>query len=197
MNEQELRNKLILECSDNSFDCFGYSYLFDKRAQNFRKKVKLLQVSGILIPAIVGATASGYGLDNTFLKLLLYIATPLLIVQFGVSIIAIMYEWDLELAYAYEASQDYDNLHDKFKKLYKLPPPNINEFEKQFEIINSEYNSRGRQDSKHNIKDWERRMGMRYSLREHQKPCRGCNIVPIDMSATKCGVCGDFKNQNI
>ena len=118
MAEQQLRDKIILDCSDNSFHCFGYSYLFDKRAQRFRKKIKLLQVFGIAIPATVGATAVGYGYNNEILKFVLFLAAPLLIIQFTISIIAIIYEWDTELSYAFEATQDYDNLYDKFKKLY-------------------------------------------------------------------------------
>jgi mobilome CxxCx(11)CxxC protein len=195
MTEADLRDKIILESSDNSFHCFGYSYLFDKRAQRFRKRVKLLQVFGIAIPATVGATAVGYGYDNSILKYALILSAPLLVIQFTVSIIAIIYEWDTELAYSYEASQDYNNIYDRFKKLYKLPPVSYTELDKQFEIINTEYGSRSRQDAKHGIKEWELRMGMRYSLREHQKPCATCGKIPTDMEPTECGVCGKFKKQ--
>ena len=192
MTDQEKTDKIKLESSDNAFHAFGYSYIFTKRIKWYLKYINALKFFGIIVPLAVGALAIGYEFKHDILIISITIAIPVTILQLILSTFSIVYKWDDELAYAFEANQDYNYLYDEYEKLYKFPPIGIVELEKQFEILNTKSKNREMQDSKHDITDKERRIGMRYSLREHKKICSACKTVPTSMEATNCGVCGNF-----
>jgi mobilome CxxCx(11)CxxC protein len=191
--ETEAFNKLRSKCWDNSLHSFGHGYIFDKRAQRYGRYVNWLKVFGLLVPAIIGATAIGYGYNNVILKDAIILAIPITIVQFIFSVLAVIYKWDDELSYSFEASQAYNNFWDKFKKLGEIPPKEYGELERRYDLLNVEVISRNQQDTKHNIKEWELRKGMRAALREFQRNCVGCNEIPQSMESKNCNVCGNFK----
>jgi len=190
MDEKE--GKLRKTAWDNSFHSFGMGYIFNKRAQRYSMYVNLLKVFGIVTPVAVGATAMGYGFDSEILKLSVTIAIPLSIIQLVFSVLAVVFKWDQELAYAYEASQDHSLISEEFKKLGNIPQDNLNILEKNIEVLEARYLSRNGQDAKHSIKEWELRKGMRYALREFQKECVACKCKPHSMESTYCDVCGKF-----
>lgn len=190
-NEEKF-NKLRTICWNNATSTFGNAYIFDKKAQRYGFFTNFLKVFGIIVPVTVGATALGYGLNSDILKGIITLAIPLSILQLIFSVFAVVQKWDDELAYAYEASQDLSLLSDSFRKLGNLPPENYKDLDDKFEILNTRYKARNQQNSKHNLKEWELRMGMRYALREFQRPCVGCKEIPISMKSTKCDICGNF-----
>lgn len=192
MTEQDIIDKIKLESSDKSFHAYGYSYIFTKRIKWYLRYINAIKFLGIIVPLTVGALAIGYNFEHDILIISIAIAIPITIIQLIISTLSIVYNWDEELAYAFEANQDYNNLYDEFIKIFKFPPANFHELEKHFEILNTKQKNREQQDSKHNITDKELRIGMRYSLREHRKECAGCNSTPTSMEPTKCGVCGNF-----
>jgi mobilome CxxCx(11)CxxC protein len=192
MTDQEKTDKIKLESSDKAFHAFGYSYIFTKRIKWYLRYINALKFFGIIVPLTVGALAIGYEFKHDILVISIGIAIPATILQLILSTLSIVYKWDDELAYAFEANQDYNHLYDDYTKLYKFPPLSIIELEKQFEVLNAKQKNRETQDSKHDLTEKELRMGMRYSLREHKKECAGCKLVPTTMEATKCGVCGNF-----
>ncbi len=73
-----------------------------------------------------------------------------------------------------------------------LPPDNFKELDEKFEILNTRLKARTQQNSKHKLKEWELRMGMRYALREFQRKCVCCEEIPVAMISTNCDVCGKF-----
>ena len=192
MTDQEKVDKIKLESSDKAFHAFGYSYIFTRRIKWYLRYINALKFFGIIVPLTVGALAIGYKFTNDILFVSIAIAIPVTILQLILSTLSIVYKWDDELAYAFETNQDYNHLYDDYTKLYKFSPSNINELEKQFEVLNAKNKIRETQDLKHNITEKELRRGMRYSLREHKKECAGCKLVPTTMKAQKCGVCGNF-----
>src|SRR6185503_11700711 len=196
MPRENLYDKLRSECHENAFHSFGYAYIFDKRAQRFGRWVNLLKAFGVLVPAIVGATAIGYGYNNALLKYAIVIAIPITIIQFVFSLLAIVYKWDDELAYAYEASSSYNDLYNKFSKTGKFPPAEYDHLSKEFDYITIEQTFRGQQDGKHNIREWELRKGMKYALRQYKQKCSGCGDIPLSMTSTNCYVCGKFSFKN-
>ncbi|MDB5116375.1 MAG: putative rane protein [Mucilaginibacter sp.] len=192
MAEENLYDKLRNECHDKAFDCFGYSYIFEKKALRLRRWVTLIKAFGVLVPSLVGITALGYGYDNQILKNLIVVAIPLTLIQFIISLWAIIYKWDDELSYSYEAKVNYDSLYEKFKQLGKFPPNLYEELRTKYDLISVEYSLRSQQDAQHSLREWELRKGMKYSLREHKKECYGCKIIPLSMKSTDCYVCGNF-----
>jgi len=193
MNEQE--KKLRTEAWNDSFHTFGKGYIFDKRAEKFSKNINLLKVFGIVTPIAVGATAIGYGHDAEILKSLIAFAIPILIIQLVFSVFTVIFRWDKELAYAYEASQDYNNLSSSFKKLGNLPPSEYENLEKSLDVLKTRYQARSEQDAKHSIREWELRKGMRYALRQFRRECVACKIIPESMESTDCNVCGKFEGE--
>lgn len=190
--EKERYDKLRKACWDKATHAFALSYIFDKKAQRHSFYTNLLKIFGIVVPVTVGATASGYGLDSVILKSAITIAIPLTILQLIFSVLAVVKKWDDELAYSYEASQDLSLLSDEFKKLGSLPPPDFLELNTAYDLLNTRYKARSQQNSKHNIKEWEGRLGMRYALREFQRKCVGCQEVPLSLKSTDCDVCGKY-----
>lgn len=185
-------DKLRTTCWNNAITAFGIAYIFDKKAQRHGFYTNLLKVFGIVVPVTVGATAMGYGIGAIALKAVIALAIPLSIIQLVFSVFAVVHKWDDELAYAFEASQDLSILSDSFKKLGNLPPDNYKELDEKFEVFNTRLKARMQQNSKHNIKEWELRMGMHYALREFQKKCIGCGETPKSMKSTDCDICGNF-----
>jgi len=179
MPEENLYDKLRLECHHKSQDCSAMRYIFEQRAKRLNWRVTLIK-------------AFGYGLDNTMLKDLIVIAVPVSCIQFAISLWAIIYNWDGELAYSYEGIQSYNPLYSQYHELASYPPNNFDDLKQKFDLINIEMSFRSQQDASHNIAEWENRMGMRYSLREHQVACVGCKKTPLSLDSTDCDVCGKF-----
>ncbi len=196
-NDLEIYNKLRSKCWDSAFHSYGYQYIFDRRSSCYSKLLNIIKVLGIIVPAFIGITALGYGLRNELLQHALDIAIPITIVQFIFSTFAVIYKWDDELTYSFESSQSHNNLHRRFKRIAEFPPGDYLNFKIDFELIDEELNSRLQQDSKHLIKDKERRKGMRFALRQNMKQCAYCKFIPSDMISTDCPVCGQFDTKII
>ena len=42
------------------------------------------------------------------------------------------------------------------------------------------------------VTDKEKRIGMRFGLRELSRKCVGCNEIPLSMNTSNCDICGNF-----
>ena len=159
--EEQRISKLRQECWNNALHTFGKAYIFSKRARRYGFLVNLLKVFGIIVPVAVGATALGYGFQSSALQYAIALAIPSSIAQLVISVFAIIYKWDDELAYSYEASTDYNNLSEEFKILGNVPSGDLQRLFNEVKIANTKQRLRNEQDSKHNIYERELRMGMR------------------------------------
>ena len=72
--QDERYDKLRKACWDKSFHCFAFGYIFDKKAQRFSFYLNILKVFGIAVPSAIGATALGYGINSSILKLMIVVA---------------------------------------------------------------------------------------------------------------------------
>ena len=186
---------VINDAWDNSLHSFGKSYIFSKRARFYMRWIRFVTILGIIVPVTIGATASGYGFNSYILKETITISIPLAILQLIISVFSLVNNWSDNLTYSIEASNDYNNLSDGFKKIAKSYTKNLTELSHQYEIINTKYTSRNDQDTKYVISERERRQGMRYALREFKRQCIGCNEIPVSLESTECSVCGRY-NKN-
>jgi len=192
MQTQEVTELLVRQnAHDRKLHTFGYSKIFSIRARKFSKRLNWITKVGFLLPAILGAYALSYGTDDNF-KIILYVFVPLSLVQFILSLWASLSKWDDEYAYALEASNHYSTLNTRFKNLATFSSNTLEELKTSFIDLDSEYDQRSNLDSKHDIKEWERRYGMRTSLREYQKECIGCHSIPQNYKSTDCDICGKF-----
>lgn len=192
MNAEEQYNQTRIKCHDKAFHCYGFSYIFKTRANRLRSRVNLLKAFGVIVPATIGTIALGYGVSNWLMNTAIVIAIPVTMIQFIISICAIIYKWDEELSYCYESIPAHNNLYSRFKKLGTLPPRALKELETEFEKLELELMFRENQDDQHHIQNWETRMGMKWSLREHQHKCVECGVQPFSTKSTDCHVCGNY-----
>lgn len=191
MSDADQYDNLRRKCHEQAFHRFGYAYIFKKRAEHLRWSINMIKAMGIVVPAAVGAIALSYSTDSWLLELAIGIAIPAMIFQFVLSLWAVLYKWDDELAYCYESMPSHNGLYSKLKHLGQFPPPKFKDLESQYEKLEIEINLRSQLDEQHNIKGWESRMGMQWSLREHQHKCVKCNVQPFGTKSTNCEVCGN------
>lgn len=154
-------------------------------------KLNILTCVGVGIPVIIGALVVGFGRDVISPELLVS-AGILGVVQTAVSLWAIVAGWVGKQAAAIEAMSNNYRFADRYCDLAKLPPTALKDLQRQFELIDREERGYSIADVKQGVTEPERRAGMRAALRNFGRACAGCQTVPTDMTATGCGVCGNF-----
>lgn len=179
-------------CADSALECYGTAYIFERRAAKIRTKIKVLTFLGIAGPASVGAIIGTYNIDTNQLKILLLISGIIAIPQFVCSIWSVVSGWDRNLSYSLESKAANYRLASQFDRLGKTGSMSPNEFDIEFQLIGREEEFRKNQDNQHDISESEKRMGMRYGLRQYQRNCAGCKRIPNSMKSTNCGICGKF-----
>lgn len=186
-----LRNK----CWEEALHCYGTSYVFERRANVLRCRLRFLTFLGIVVPASVGAVVVSFGANSILTGVFLSFASVLGLIQLIVSIWSLTHRWDDQFGYALESLSANRILYDKFQTLASDPPAELDEAKNQFQLINAENNARSSLDEKQGVTENEKRAGMRAALRQLQKPCAACGQVPTSMTPTDCDVCGNFKQR--
>ena len=179
-------------CADAALKCHGTAYIFEKRASAIRRKITLLSFLGIAVPASVGAIIGKYSLSAENLRLVLGIAGTIATIQLLVSIWSLVSGWNQNLTHYLESKSANYRLSGQFEKLIKTTTLSGHDFEVEFQTLEREAALRANLDNQHDITDKEKRMGMRYGLRQYQRPCAGCRKIPTTMKPTNCGICGNF-----
>lgn len=179
-------------CADSALYSHGTAYIFERRAAKIRTKIYILTFLGIAGPASVGAIIGTYGLDAGYIKILLSIAGFIAIIQFIFSIWSVVSGWDRNLSYCLESKAANYRLASQFEILCRTDSLSPSEFDIEFQLLCREEEFRKNQDNQHDIREDEKRMGMRYGLRQYQRSCAGCKQVPNSMNSTECGICGNF-----
>ncbi len=189
---EEIEEKIRKDCWNQAKQCFGYSYIFSKKASINNKLLNTLKILGLIIPFIIGTIALG-GTDSRIISILIYIGGGLMTIQAIISAFAIFVKWDDNYAYYIDSKIDRANLSEDFKELANISSTSMEELKLNYNVLKAKLKSRESQDAKYDLKDWELRMGMRSALREFQSQCAGCKKIPLSMEPTKCDICGSYK----
>lgn len=192
MTACRIQPEKLRQCADEALRAHGTAYIFEKRAAKLRRKLFFLSFFGVAGPASVGAIIGTYNLDSDTTKIVIGIAGAIAIVQLLYSIWSLVSRWDNNLAGYIESKATNYNLSSRFENLSKDASLGQAEFDSEFRVLEKEAEIRKSLDHQFDVTDKEKRMGMRYGLRQFQRPCASCNKVPTDMKQTSCGVCGDF-----
>ena len=179
-------------CADKALKAHGTAYIFEKRAAELRRKLLVLSFFGIAGPASVGAIIGTYNLDSQTTQIVIWVSGAIAIIQLLVSIWSLVSKWDSNLASYIESKVSNYSLSSRFENLAKEATISQSEFDIEFKVLEKEAELRRSLDLQFDVTNKEKQMGMRYGLRQFQRPCAGCNKVPTDMKPTSCGVCGDF-----
>jgi mobilome CxxCx(11)CxxC protein len=189
MSRDETLDSLRQECWTRAINAYGTGYLFENRARELRPYVRGLTFLGIAVPAAAGGILLAVGPTGTAIPYLLAIAAPLGVVQLIGSVWSLASRWDDSLVYFQESATDNYRLSEQYRKLGADPPSDAR---LRFEIIEASYQARCDADTKQALNEKEKRRGLRAGLKQFQRKCVACNVVPNSMRPTKCGVCGDF-----
>lgn len=180
------------QCWKEAKDCFATANIFEKRILKLRKLRRAIVFLGVIIPVVIGSIVIAFGADFDLLPYFIIGAAILGIIQIVLSVWAIIAKWDETFEYAIESTIANYDLADRYRKLAKNPPSEIDPFEKAFNLLEVENKSRTAQDNKQSINEKEKRYGMRATLREFQVKCSGCGEIPTSMKPTDCDICGNF-----
>lgn len=182
------------DCWNRAINAFGTGEIFRRRSQKYTKRIQLLTFLGIVVPILVGAVVLSFGTNFTYLGEVLAFAGIISIIQLVVSAWALVANWTENLQYSLESSTDNFALSLKFKDLGQNPPT---DFATRVAVLQTKDESRQDMDNKRNISNEELRRGHRAGLRQFERPCKGCKIVPISMEPSNCDVCGKFQRWSI
>jgi len=192
---KNIPESLLRRCSDEALKAHGTGYIFEKRAAEIKTKLNILNFFGIIGPVALGTTIATYDLNNDAVDAVKFIAGTIGFIQIIFTTWSMIEGWgDKASSYTESKSSNY-SIAKRLKDLEHNLTLSKNQFESELAVIEKEIEIRNTIDAKHDIKDEEKRMGMRYGLRKYQRPCAGCKMVPTNMKPTDCGICGDFNEK--
>jgi mobilome CxxCx(11)CxxC protein len=180
---------------DKALESTGTAYLFEVRARRLRRRLNNLTFVGFAVPLLIGALVLGYGTAFKALKLLIPLAIGIGVVQVVVFAWSVVAQWVDRYQTSIRAVIANRSLSESFEALARELPPDIGEFRRKVELLNSQDAAQRDFDYLQEIGDAERRMGMHAGLREYQRECPQCEVKPSNMKPTKCGVCGDYRKR--
>jgi mobilome CxxCx(11)CxxC protein len=181
---QEERGK----CWDAAVHCYGTAYIFEQRAKHARTKLRWLTYVGLAVPLIVGAVVLSF---RTAPPAMQAIATIVLIGQLAVSLWSLVAKWDDQLATGLESKAANYRLATRYEELASNSTMPDDEFRTLKEVCDAENRLRQEADSKQDVSDREKMLGMRRALWKYRRPCAGCKQIPDEVkSKSDCDVCG-------
>lgn len=166
--------------------------VFAERARRHKRNLSVLAYLGIATPAALGAVVASYGLDAAILPHAIKAAAGIGIVQLMVSVLAVTTDWSENLEYSNESATENLYLSKKFEQLGQMAKSSPRDLKARYERLVTIDESRSKQDTKRNVSEKELRKAHRYGLRQFQRECVGCKLVPTSMKTTKCDICGRF-----
>jgi mobilome CxxCx(11)CxxC protein len=191
-NKEEKALALRAQCWDSALHAFGTGFIFEYRARACKRRLQWLTYVSLAVPLAIGLLVLGYG-EFRGLKVLIGIAVAIGAVQAMLSLWSIIGGWVERYSYATSAVSANYLLSERFAKIASNPPSEYQTFRHDYEKLEVEDNLLQQQDYQQNIREDEKRMGMRAALRKFRRKCAGCDQVPNSMTPADCGVCGNFR----
>lgn len=182
----------LKDCWDRAIFAYGTAELFAFRVRRYRTRLNAISGLGIAVPLLLGGAVMTYGTTTPYLAQAALIAGSIGLVQLLLSALSVVYSWPASLEYALDSSIDNKAISEKFKQLGSLANSLPVDFDAQYRELVAADNARRSQDGKAGVNDGELRRGHRAALRQFQKKCSGCGIVPLGMQSTDCHICGRF-----
>lgn len=187
---EDFKTKIRQDCWDFALDCAAYYYIYTKKLKSIGVLLRISKVLGIIIPVLLGGTLASYGQNSSIITLAITITTPIALLQLCLSTYLTVIGMDEKFAEYNSMAASYSIIEGDFKMLAKYPLDNFDEYTKKFEILLER--EKGISGANIDVTDKEKRMGMRFGLREYSRHCVGCKTVPLSMKSTNCDICGNF-----
>lgn len=182
----------LKDCWHRAIFAYGTAELFGLRARSYRRLLNAISALGIAVPLLLGGAVMTYGTSAPYLTEAAFAAGTIALAQLALSGLSVVYGWPAALEYALDSSIDNKAISEKFKQLGSLANSLPVDFDARYRELIAADNARRSQDGKAGVNDKELRRGHRAALRQFQKECSGCGIVPLSMQSTDCDICGRF-----
>lgn len=180
------------KCWDEALQTFGTAYIFEDRARRLRPWLRVQNLLGIGVPALVGGILLTFGDEGWYVQVIFVVGGILLLAELVLSVVAVVMNWEERLYYALDSATANYHLSDELRKLARDPPSSPDKFRCEVEKLQAASQERQRLDYRQYVSDANKRKGMRAALREFERDCSGCGEVPSSMEPTECNVCGQF-----
>lgn len=190
--QEDIIDRMKGDCFNGALHAFGTAFIYSERSIKIGRWLKINNFLGIALPGLFWTLATLYNLTPINLNYILIIGSPLTIASAVISYLSITQEWGNSYSYYLESVNDNNRISKEYNEIAKYTPTKIEEFRFRKELIDLKNDNRNSGDLKYPLTSRENRKGMKYSLRNFQRSCRGCKQIPIDMESTECGVCGKF-----
>src|ERR1043166_1210526 len=156
-------------CAESALRCFGTAYIFERRARSVRRRVRLIAFLGIAAPAALGSTVALVGTKSQYAETAIWLAGIIGALQVAASIWSLVSSWDSDLAYDIESKSENYRLSEELEKLGKATTLTDDEFELEMQLLETQAELRAQLDSRVDVNDKEKRMGLRAALRPFQR----------------------------
>lgn len=184
------KEKIRQDCWDNSLDAIGFGYIYQRKIKKINYWLRTSKVLGIIIPVLLGGILTSAFNSEDILNLAVLITTPIALFQLGLSTILTINGADENILKYSTKSAEYSVLESEFRQMARYPIENEFEYLKKYEILIEREKGIGKGNI--DVTDTEKRMGMRFGLRELSRECIGCKKIPLSMESTDCSICGNF-----
>lgn len=191
-SESETATILRTHCWNRAIESFGTSYIFQHRIRGPQRGIRWLTYLGLGVPLAIGLVVIGFGTDDRSLPYLLWIAGILLLVQGLLALWALVAKWSDTVESGLLSMTENNRLANRYKEIGERWPTDS---PGKVTVLDAEYQVRTETDLRQGVSDQEKRMGLRAGLRQFQRACVGCSLVPNSMNPTECGVCGNFSRR--
>ncbi|MEV6527929.1 mobilome CxxCx(11)CxxC protein [Longispora sp. NPDC051575] len=179
------------KCRDNAIHTFGTSIIFQRRARRIKLKLQLQTYFGILLPLITGGIVLSFGTTGAFLPLLISAFGVLGLPLLAISLWSLVAGWSDQLTAATDSVSANEILVKRYSDLADSGM-SATKVKIEFDLIQLDDHNRKQLDLKQHVSEKEMRFGLRAGLRQFQRKCGTCQLVPTSLKPTSCGVCGDF-----
>jgi mobilome CxxCx(11)CxxC protein len=176
---------------DDVLDAKGTAYVFDKRAKRFRFWLNTNNFIGLALPVLVGGIVLGFG-NPTWMKIVLPITGGVAVIQFLSTLASFVWGWQSGLEYSLQALSKNESFATDLNRLVKNLTVSDDQFFQELKILRETMKAQSSIDQQRGITDGEKRMGMRWGLRETKRACAACKKIPTSMKSDNCDVCGNF-----
>ncbi|MGW5217392.1 mobilome CxxCx(11)CxxC protein [Nocardia sp. NPDC004085] len=167
---------------------FGTSYIFEQRANRYRKLLSILTFAGLIVPVVTGSFVAAYGARG--LTVLLWVGGAVTLFQVVIFLWSLAADWVGSYQHATRSMERNIVLADSYES---IEASSDSDYQRELSKLVERDRIYAADDQRQGITEPEKRMGMRAALRHYREECVGCNMVPTELAASECGVCGNFK----
>lgn len=182
--------KIRQDCWDKTLDAIGYGYIYQIKIKQINFWLRISKVLGIVIPVFLGGILTSAYNSPEYINIAIWITSPIALFQLILSTILTINGADENILKYSTKAAEFSVIETEFRQMARYPISDEFEYLKKFEILIEREKGIGKANL--DVTDEEKRMGMRFGLRELSRTCAGCNLIPLSMNPSKCQICGNF-----